>query len=101
MLGWLFDALGWSRFAVLRRQALSPETALRAQAARGFAELPEPRVVVILVGMLGDVEPSVRAAVTQTLREFGPLAVGPLLEELNGPREQAAVSSAELLGEMR
>jgi HEAT repeat protein len=101
MLGWLFDALGWSRFAVLGRQAQSPETAQRVQAATGFAELPEPRVVAILVGMLGDVEPSVRVAAGETLKKFGPLAVGLLLEGLKGPHEQAAVCSAELLGEMQ
>jgi HEAT repeat protein len=51
--------------------------------------------------MLSDVEPSVRAAAGQTLKKFGPLALGPLLEELNGPREQAAICAAELLGEMQ
>ena len=83
---------------VLRQNYAAPETDRRWWAVRALAEMPEADAGALLIGALGDADPSVRQCAALALRiRRDPAALAPLLDGLSDPDPLAARLAAEAL----
>ena len=83
-------------------QTLShPNETVRAVAARALARIGTPEAAEALAGTLSDTSELTRLWMAENLERIGPLAVGPLVEVLEGDDPRARVFAARILGNLR
>ena len=83
-------------------QTLShPNETVRAVAARALARIGTPEAAEALAGTLSDTSELTRLRMAENLERIGPLAVGPLVEVLEGDDPRARVFAARILGNLR
>src|SRR5579885_2847766 len=103
MLGWLGRVFGGARTAEAEdpeaARARNPDPAERQAAAGRLAAVPHLWAGEVLLNLLRDPHPGVRAAAREALRARGVLAAPELLTGLNHADVAVAAVAADLLGE--
>jgi HEAT repeat protein len=88
------------RCRTLIRQTTAPDANQRQQAAVALAGFRDERSAVALVALLKDSHTAVREAASASIRAFGPVALGALLEGMKDPNADVATASVALVGEL-